>query len=95
MHFLELVLYSQSSLYATIYMYFIPAVECYCVHERKLALVSRVGCLLQNVMPQSPSIQLELMKELPGSMDKVLQKATQQKLVEAAQKRKSFMLPRP
>jgi hypothetical protein len=35
----------------------------------------------------SSSIQLELMKNLPGSMDEALQKATQQELVEAAQRR--------
>ena len=35
----------------------------------------------------SSSIQLELMKNLPGTMDEALQKATQQELVEAAQRR--------
>ena len=36
---------------------------------------------------RSSSIQLELMKELPATMDEALQKATQQELVEAAQRR--------
>ena len=36
---------------------------------------------------RSSSIQLELMKELPASMDEALQKPTQQELVEAAQRR--------
>ena len=34
----------------------------------------------------SSSIQFELMKNLPGTMDEALQKATQQELVEAAQR---------